>query len=178
MGFFVRKISKGKWRSDSDEPVIKADALTSCLRTSGNTLSFWRIDDLAQIEEAKLAIAASNSNLDTFDIVVFTSEEMEAFGAPIKETKGDTACRDLADSHRDLAELNADHLIRVSHAVLRKVKADDIERVTTPKLKVLMSAAANNDRLDLDLLSDSVKIKIGLPVPEKPVCTCGAGAAP
>lgn len=176
MGFFVRKISKGKWRSDSDEPVIKADALTSCLRTSGNTLSFWRIDDLAQIEEAKLAIAASNSNLDTFDIVVFTSEEMEAFGAPILETKGETACVDLADYHRDLAELNADHLIKVSHAVLKKVQKDDIERVTTPKLKVLMSAAAANDRLDLDLLSDSVKSKIGLPVTPKPVCTCGATA--
>lgn len=178
MGFFVRKISKGKWRNDSDEPVIKADALTSCLRTSGNTLSFWRIDDLAQIEDAKLAIAASNSNLDTFDIVVFTSEEMEGFGAPIKATRGDTACRDLADSHRDLAELNSDHLIRVSHAVLQKVKADDIERVSMPKVKIMMLAAANSDRLDLDRLSDSVKIKIGLPVPEKPVCTCGAGAAP
>lgn len=176
MSFFVRKISIGKWRSDSDEPVIKADALTSCLRTSGNTLSFWRIDDLAQIDEAKLAIAASNSNLDTFDIVVFSSEEMDAFGAPIKETKGDTACKDLADYHRDLAELNSDHLIRVSHAVLKKVQADSIERVTKPNLRTLMSAAAANDRLDLDRLSDSVKKQLGLPVPEKPVCTCGAGA--
>jgi hypothetical protein len=174
MGFFVRKISKGKWRSDSNEPVIKADALTSCLRTSGNTLSFWRIDDLAQIEEAKLAIAASNSNLDTFDIVVFSTAEMEAFGAPIVETLGQTACTDLASRHRDLSELNSDHLIRLSYAVLDKVQKNDVDRVTTPKLKVMMANAAANDRLDLSLLSDSVKIKIGLPVPTKLACTCGA----
>jgi hypothetical protein len=126
------------------------------------------------MEEAKLAIAAANSNLDTFDIVVFTSEEMESFGAPIVESAGDTACRDLAHFHRDLSQLNSDHLILLSHAVLKKVQKDEVVRVTTQKLKILMSGAAANDRLDLDLLPDSVKLKIGLKVAPKPVCTCGA----
>jgi len=174
MSYFVRKISKGKWKNDSDKAVIKADALTSCLRTSGNTLSFWWIDDLAQIDDAKLAIAASNSNLDTFDIAIFTNEEMKAFGAPILETSGTTACTDLAKTHRDLAELNADHLIKVSHAVLMKVQNDSIERVTFSKLKVMMKAAAANERLDLDLLSDAMKEKMGLSVTPKTRCTCEA----
>lgn len=180
MSFFVRKISKGKWKSENDEPIIKADALTSCLRTSGNTLSFWRIEDLAQIEDAKLAIAASNTNLETFDIVVFSHAEMEDFGAPILETAGKTACTDLANSHRDLAELTSDHLIRVSHAVLRKVREDQIVRVTKAKVVTMLSSAAANQRLDVDLMSevsDAVKIKIGLPVVPKPICTCSASGA-
>lgn len=174
MGYFVRKISKGKWKSDSDDAVIKADALTSCLRTSGNTLSFWRVEDLNQIDEAKLAIASSNSNLDTFDIVVFSTAEMEALGAPIVATPGQTACTDLENTHRDLAELNSDHLIKLSYAVLDKVKQDEVERVTLAKARTMMKAAVDSQRLDVSKLPDAIKVKIGLPIPEKLNCTCGA----
>lgn len=172
MGYFVRKINKGKWTSDSDEMLIKADALTSCLRTSGNTLSFWRIDDLANLEDAKLAIAASNNNLDTFDIVIFTKDEIDSLGAPIRESAGKTACVDLVDSHRDLADLDSTHLIKLSHVVLQKVQSNAVERVTVAKLKSLMMSAVASDRLNISKLTDSVKSKIGLPVEQKPQCSC------
>lgn len=172
MSYFVRKINKGKWKSDSAEPIIKADALTSCLRTSSNTLSFWRIEELSNIEDAKLAIAASNSNLDPFDIIVFTNDEIEELGAPIVEKAGKTACSDLVDSHRDLSNLDSSHLIKLSHAVLKKVQSDDVERVTFAKLKSMLISAAAQDRLNIGQLTDAVKLKIGIPIEPKPACTC------
>nr|EKU5176985.1 hypothetical protein [Acinetobacter baumannii]EKW2555511.1 hypothetical protein [Acinetobacter baumannii] len=53
MTIFVRKISKAKWPSEEEIaekaldseiiPFVRADALTTCLKTSQNTLSVWAV---------------------------------------------------------------------------------------------------------------------------------------
>ncbi|MCA4148535.1 hypothetical protein LDY24_17900, partial [Acinetobacter baumannii] len=54
MTIFVRKISKAKWPSEEEIaekaldseiiPFVRADALTTCLKTSQNTLSVWTVE--------------------------------------------------------------------------------------------------------------------------------------
>lgn len=48
MKYIIRKFTKAKWSliptDTGNYENLQADAITSCLRTSGNTLSVWAVD--------------------------------------------------------------------------------------------------------------------------------------
>jgi len=70
MPFLVRKISYSKWRASVEgDTTPSADAITSCMRTSGNTLSLWLIEDLTKLDDAIIAIASDFKQLEAIDIV-------------------------------------------------------------------------------------------------------------
>ena len=51
MAYYIRKIARSKWQesqlsTDEDEAIeevkrVKADAITNCIKTTGNKLSLW-----------------------------------------------------------------------------------------------------------------------------------------
>ncbi|MFX4420202.1 hypothetical protein ABTA42_19415, partial [Acinetobacter baumannii] len=87
MTIFVRKISKAKWPSEEEIaekaldseiiPFVRADALTTCLKTSQNTLSVWAVENCtdAEIEKAILALITNTKleRLNRIQIVYFSS---------------------------------------------------------------------------------------------------------
>ncbi|HGW8299013.1 TPA: hypothetical protein ACNRNA_003693 [Acinetobacter baumannii] len=88
MTIFVRKISKAKWPSEEEIaekaldseiiPFVRADALTTCLKTSQNTLSVWAVENCtdAEIEKAILALITNTKleRLNRIQIVYFSKE--------------------------------------------------------------------------------------------------------
>ena len=74
MEFMARKFSRAKWgpeipfeESEILTEAVPADAVTACLRTSGNRLSMWQFDvqEKQDLEEAVLALASYRSSLPT-----------------------------------------------------------------------------------------------------------------
>ena len=94
MGVCVRKISKSKWPDEevldkqTDEailPLLKADALTSCLRTSQDELSLWTVENTneEEIEKAILALITNSrlERLDRIQVVYFDEDNVKQLGS-------------------------------------------------------------------------------------------------
>lgn len=163
MSYLVRKITMSKWSISDDPRPVNADAITQCLKTTKNTLSFWKVDSPADIEQGVLAIAAANDRLDTIDIVIIEEKHFLERGIEIHTTPGQTVCVDLVDTHRDLAELNITHLGYVSDAIAEQIRNGSTERYTLTKLKALIQGALDTGRLKYELLSEGIRKKVVQP---------------
>lgn len=162
MSLLVRKINKAKWQVEAEKYVLpaSADSITRCLTTTKNTLSFWLVREEAAVEEAVLAIAASNDSLDTIDVVVIPQSKFEESGFVIEETEGLTACKDLAQTHRDLAKLNVKHLDKLSEMIVEELQRGKVKRYTLPALRKLIQAAIEAGRIVPEELKDGVRRKV------------------
>lgn len=128
MTIYVRKISKAKWPSEEEIlakefdaeiiPSVRADALTSCLKTSQNTLSVWAVENSTdeEIEKAILALItnAKLERLNRIQVVYFSKEEVLSLGLPLEASDGDTVIESLSKLHNDLVDLNYEKLGKVS----------------------------------------------------------------
>lgn len=80
MSFLIRKITKSKWKNSNDPQgekeleinKLSSDAITSCLRTSKNALSFWEISDIKNESDLD-----NNSDLKNIIIALLTSSKAE-----------------------------------------------------------------------------------------------------
>ncbi|WP_311969365.1 hypothetical protein [Pseudomonas baltica] len=158
MALMVRTVNKAKW--DMSFNPANADAITLCLKTKNNTLSFWVVESPEKVDDGVLAIASANQNLDAIDIVVVDSAEFEARDIKIIESVGRTACLDLASSHRDLAELNVRHLEGVSEVIASKIKDNKVVRYNMSSLRNLIEIAIDAKRINLELLHEGIKKKL------------------
>lgn len=115
MTYFVRKFSRAKWadaiENNFDLEDICSDAYTSCLRTSSNTLSIWKIDcDINDKDKLKyelgqivLAIVTSLDKIDRLNLIFFTEDDIANLDR--KCEKGDTPIDYLVDRHENLINL-------------------------------------------------------------------------
>lgn len=99
MSLLVRKIEKAKWMQNDivGSEDISADAITNCMKTTGNTLSTWQIPGDNEIPEAILAIVSGHQYLDTIDIVCLDRSSLEIQGIALQSTLGNTPIQDLID---------------------------------------------------------------------------------
>lgn len=162
MALMVRMVNKAKWDVSYDP--VNADAITLCLKTRNNTLSFWVVESEAQVDEGVLAIAAANQNLDAIDIVVVDSDDFTSRDIKIIESDGHTACTDLVSNHRDLAELNVRHLESVSEVIGRKIRDNKVVRYNMSKLRKLIEDAIEAKRIDCNKLHEGIKKKLTIQV--------------
>lgn len=176
MSFLVRKISPSKWDVDAEGP-INADAVTNCLRTSGNTLSFWKVESEGEIADAILALAASNDNLDKMDIVVVPESIFTGNNISIQLTPGRTACADLAETHRDLSNLTLRDLGFIADVLADKIRTGQTTRFTMSKLRAILISAIDEGRLDFEKLSEGIQKKLRPPLPAEPCPNCGVSIA-
>jgi len=173
MSYFVRKISRSKWEVDGNG-AVNADAITNCMKTNGNTLSFWRVDSETEISSAILALAAANDNLDKMDVVVIPEAVFQGLAITIAATPGNTACEKFAHTHRDLANLTIKELALVADVLADKIRSGGTTRYTLGKLRALLLGAIEEKQLDFNLLSDGIKKKLRPQPPSEPCPTCGA----
>jgi len=101
--YLARKITRSKW---DPKPYtgegVRADAITSCLRTQEDSLSFWRCNhDPLDVKEVILALALGEKRdrLDKIEIVLLEQKRLISDGFVFKPTDGDTLVSDLRARH-------------------------------------------------------------------------------
>lgn len=158
MGYLVRKFNRAKWCEDGFElgAPVSADAVTSCLRTQGNTLSFWLIDDLKDTDQAALAIAAGGTQLDTMDVIWLPEGCFEEAGLEVAVTEGGSRCNDLNSTHRDVVNLDVHKLAIVSQIVARYVLEDWCDRYIKSDIASLIAEAVRVGRIAEKSLPDKI----------------------
>ena len=162
MSLLVRKIDKSKWLQNdivSGEDV-SADAVTNCMKTSGNTLSTWRIDNEAQIDDAVLAIVSAHQHLDTIDVVWMSQDQLGEEDIIMQDAPGLTPVVDLVDNHVDIVDLTYKSLGKVAHCIIKCFSDNSVKRYTRGGLKKLLRTAIESGRLEAERIAPSVADKL------------------
>lgn len=154
MDFIARKFARSKWESD----VIRADAVTGCLRTYRDTLSVWEADDTdISISEVALALASNMDRIDTFHIILISKQELQVNGLNLSSTPGNIPINDetLINRHQDIVSLDLSLLSAISHIFHSKVASDEgCYRISKQKIINLLCEAVCEGKLDLASLPE------------------------
>lgn len=164
MSLLIRKIEKAKWMQNDivHDADISADAITNCMKTTGNTLSTWQISNNVdeEIDEAVLAIVSGHQHLDTIDVVCLNYRSLENQGIQIRLTPGKTPVKDLVDKHVDISGLTYKSLGVVANEIVQEIKQEKIIRYTKGKIKKLLNLALNKGRIQKDDLHELIRDKL------------------
>lgn len=159
MAFYIRKIAIGKWANPIDcVDHIPADTITADLRTSQNTLSLWRIDNLDQIEDAFLALATVSkaTTIEKIDVAIIDEEELKSVGLndDIDTQDGDTALVEMVKQHRNLSNVNHLKLGCIAQIInCASLSTSRHMRRTKSSMDNLIVTAFQNGRIDVAKLS-------------------------
>lgn len=121
MSFLARKVTLSKWVKIENE--ISADAITSCLRTSKNELSFWVIEDENDdlLREVALVLGSGGERVEKVEIVLINSQTLIDKGFEIVENPGVSKVDDLNKKHRDIINLNLPKLGTLSEEIMSEI---------------------------------------------------------
>lgn len=173
MGYLGRKFTLAKW-SELENSVC-ADGVTYCLRTSGNTLSFWKSENLdnSSIEDIVLAFVANGDKVERLDIILLDEQFFDENELSVENTDGNTKVEDLIKNHRDVVSLNIRKLEILSSEILQKVKEygnleeevdienyPNIRRFTVDEIKNILNKAIDDKRISEDSLSSKLLAKL------------------
>ena len=164
MSYLARKITRAKWdaRGDFAAGEIPADAVTADLRTSGNTLSFWKLELLGNDEICRtaLALATAAERIDPMDLVWVHEEIVTANGIILNPSAGRTPVAALREDHVDMEKLDLDRLSSVATFIRDALALDQHKRFTRTELIGVIAEAVSNDLLSLDDLQPKVRKEI------------------
>ncbi len=173
----VRKINKSKWPAEetlagkTDEeilPFLKADALTSCLRTSKDELSLWTVENTSE-EEIRKAILAliTNSRLERLDriqVVYFEEDKVKQLGLTLQKSPGDTVISTYSNLHQDMTELNYERMGKVSALITSALRDKRIKKYTEKELTKMLIDSIESGLVDQKKLHMFLQYKLGLNV--------------
>jgi hypothetical protein len=130
------------------------------MRTKNNTLSVWEIPSEEHIDEAVLAIISSSDHLETIHIAVIDKHNLIQQGILCTSVEASTPVKDLNNTHYDLSELTYDKLGIIADHISDGFKQNKILEYRRRELKLILTEAIENKRLESSDLSEFILKKI------------------
>lgn len=164
MTHLARKFSRAKWDRKPylapDE--IRADALTRCLRTTDDSLSFWRCESTeADVDEVALALATGMERLEKIDVVLVEERELRGSGLRPEPSEGRTPVGDLRGRHVDVVHLDAGRLGTIARCVADAVHTKQTTFFfTRGRLKGILRRAIEAGRVRTESLKEKVQAEV------------------
>ncbi len=169
MNMLARKISRAKWqhRDYLAETEIRADAISGCLRTTDDTLSWWRCtDDDKEVAEVALALAVAPrmEKFDKIDVVALPEATLTEAGLACQPAEGETPVKDLRSRHVNLVKLDVERLAKVARILGPRIRSGDkVFSFTKAELMTLVTAAIHDKRLDANDLNEKLREELAKP---------------
>jgi len=161
MSVLARKITRAKWEPKqglrTDE--IAADAVTADLRTTGNTLSFWRCSSSSadDLRTAFLAMASSAESLERIDIIYLEENSVHDSGLATKNTPGNTPVESLRNHHVNVEQLDLARLGTVARMVAAAHRSKSYRTMNKSDVVRVLAEAVDHGLVNLSNLKDKVK---------------------
>jgi hypothetical protein len=161
--YIIRKFTKAKWSliptNTGDYKNLQADAVTSCLRTSSNTLSVWAVDT-TNWEDMHGVLAALFSSTDTptrTDVIIIEREIIETkLGIVLEQSNGVTPAVDMINEmHYDLVKidlLKVDAFANLMYLENMKVNNPMIRRFKESEVIKIVKESIDNSLIDPEKL--------------------------
>jgi hypothetical protein len=169
VSYLVRKITRAKWDNkdglDLDE--TPADAVTADLRTSGNTLSFWKIETQSDDEfcMTALALITAAQCIERMDLAWVENDSICTNKITIISSDGRTPVTSLRSNHVDLANLDLGRLCKIAGFIVEALSLGQYRRFTKLELIQIIIDAVKKNLVSIDDLEPDVKMEI-----EKRLC--------
>jgi hypothetical protein len=158
MPILVRRINRAKWDNLEEDDDVCADAITSCLKTSNNDLSVWRITSEEELDQAILALitGGKQTQLNTLHYVLIEEDLLIDHGLSLKESPGDTAVDELVYTHRDIEKLTYLKLGKIKDLIINSIRTERTNHITKRQLKAVLVKAINEGKLDKNRLNSEL----------------------
>lgn len=164
MPYLARKITRTKWefRDELGADEIPADAVTSDLRTTGNTLSFWKLEKPSEDEVrlTALALATGAERIDRMDLAWVEEESFHDDGLSLDPNDGRTPVVSLRKNHVDVIKLDLNRLCKVAVSVSQAISSGQHQRFTKKELVKIIVEAVDKGLLSPNDLAPNVKEEI------------------
>lgn len=163
MAFYIRKISPAKWPQKGEATAIcdiRADAITGDIRTTGDTISLWRIDTLEELNQAVLALASGGDKVVTYNVLTIPEETLLKYGFTLAKTDGNTPVEGLVKTHRDVVGVNYGSLGKFAQLIIETINADKLCTVTKKQVKSLIIKAYKNGEINWEKLKERMREEI------------------
>ena len=126
MAYYVRKIARAKWSllDPNSKDIIenyRADTIANDLKTTGNTLSFWKSESLDEdvVEPIVLINSLMGDNIKTIDLLFVPDTMMSSY--ELNPVDGDTVLEDYRKLHYNLIRLSVGRLLGSADDVVLKM---------------------------------------------------------
>ncbi len=164
MPYLARKITRAKWefRDELGVDEIPADAVTADLRTTDNTLSFWKIEKPSdeEIRLTALALATGADRIDRLDLAWVEEDGFRGDGLSLNPNDGRTPVVSLRKSHVDVIKLDLNRLCKIAASVSQAIYRGQHQRFTKKELIKIIVEAVVNGLLSPSDLAPNVKEEI------------------
>ena len=170
MAYYVRKISRSKWQENplsTDETIalqevknVAADAITNCIKTTGNKLSLWKIEEKRDSIEDIIPLIIGFDKPDTCDIIYISDETFLQEGISLEQSLDDanTPIEDLKQYHYNAIVKNYEELGKFAKVVLKSL--GNHKRFKTKEVKTKLREMLNNHEIDKEMISSKLYEKI------------------
>lgn len=164
MSVLARKVSRAKWDpADGLQPgEISADAVSADLRTSDNTLSFWRCNAVRdeELRSTVLALATAAERIDRIDVAWIDESDVESEGLSQVQTAGETPVLSLRSRHVDIARLDLVRLGTVARLIAKAFSKNQHKRMTKKEVVEIIIEAVNKGLVGLRDLKPKVREEV------------------
>ena len=132
---YIRKLSKKsnlfKIRDATLSSKIEADVLKQELGTTGNTLSFWKGEDITDLKNPMKAILLSTTSIETSQFIVIDDEILDKYGIERDYKEGITGYKGYKNLHVNLCNLDYEKI----GIILNIIKEISQDKSHIPELK-------------------------------------------
>ncbi|EMJ0104201.1 hypothetical protein P9477_13965 [Enterobacter mori] len=147
MAIYIRKIIKSKWdwrnpiSSDVAALALGTDGVTNCCKTSGNTLSIWKIDSdsLTSADDKKVVatLVTNGGSLSPIDCIILSDEDIQSCGLSVDQKDGDSLINDVKSKHYNIVNLDMSTVSALGLIIKKKVSGvktgDEVTQVAQMK---------------------------------------------
>lgn len=161
--FLARKVTRAKW--DSSEGIelgeLPADAVTADLRTTWNTLSFWKCGaDDGALTRVALTLAAAGQRVDKVELVWLDPKDLETDGIRLDPNHGRTPVASMVDQHVDAVGLDYVRLGRVASHMKAALERKQYRLWSRSKVREILVMGVEGKLVDLDRLEEKVQEEV------------------
>lgn len=142
-----------------EKPTICGDAIAD-LRTSNNCLSTWLSNDEDEKNTAIVALALGRDRAEKLCFVLLDEKELQEFEIEISDKcKGEAKGlnEELLNNHRDLIELDYNHIGKLASYISPIVRTGHVEVITKPQVKKLLALFKERNLIDVTKMNDNLK---------------------
>lgn len=171
MAYYVRKIARAKWNllDPASKDIIenyKADTIANDLRTTGNTLSFWKSESLDEdvVEPIVLINSLMGDKIKTIDLLFVPDTMMSSY--ELSPVDGDTVLEDYCKLHYNLIRLSVRGLLGFANDVVLKMLSSAekhpelVRRLKERDQLMIICKWIDNGKLSYEKLKDGQKSDI------------------
>lgn len=132
MSYYVRKINRAKWAIPEGKANVvanlRADAIANDLKTTNDTLSFWKVDSLAP-DDMEPVIVVNSLMSDSFgkmELICVPDDYLKRYGFQVNQNEKDanTIISDCKHLHYDLVSLNVKNLVMFANRIVLQILQD------------------------------------------------------